>query len=436
MTNPENSLNQQPGKRQYWLIAAVIMLGSILAFFILRPATPDTQSEHGKAAKPDHAASEHSHNDAHEAGPDANDQDKEHAAEISLSRAQLAAQHITLEVVKTGSISAITRLPARLLVNADQQAHVSAGFAGRVQQVFVQTGQQVKAGQALASVLVPELIDLQTNLQVLQSQLQLAKSTYTQEKQLWQQGISAQQDYLQAQNAYTQARIAVQAAQSRLKAYGASASSQGRFTLKAPLSGVISSKDLVVGESIQASEQLFVIDQLSQLWLEFVVPDTLINAINSSEYLTVEVARAGQLQADRARLISLAPSADLQTGRMVARAVLDNPQQKLRPNMQVVVQVPQASSETPDGLMIQAAAVQHIDQQAVVFVASPNAASTSNNKKDQVHFVPHPVQLGQKSNDQQWVEVRSGLQAGEQYAAQGSFILKSELEKGEAAHEH
>jgi cobalt-zinc-cadmium efflux system membrane fusion protein len=121
---------------------------------------------------------------------------------------------------------------------------------------------------------------------------------------------------------------------------------------------------------------------------------------------------------------------------MVARAVLDNPQQKLRPNMQVVVQVSQASSEAPDGLMIQAAAVQQVEQQDVVFVASPVQDDEPKSTPAKLHFVPHPVQIGQKSDDQQWIEVRSGLQAGEQYAAQGSFILKSELEKGEAAHEH
>ena len=435
MTNPENFLNRQLGKRQYWLIAAVIVLGSILAFFILRPASTTGQKEQGEPVM-----------QAHAAGPDEDqdeNHDENHKTEISLSPAQLAAQHITLDVVKTGSITATTRLPARLLVNADQQAHVSAGFAGRVEQVFVQTGQQVKAGQALASLLVPELIDLQTNLHVLQAQLQLAKSTYTQEKQLWQQGISAKQDYLQAQNAYTQASIAVQAAQSRLKAYGASASSQGRFILKSPLSGVISGKDLVVGESIQASEQLFVIDQLNQLCLEFAVPDQLINAINPDERLTVEVNGSGT-QTYRARLISLAPSADVQTGRMLARAVLNNPQQQLRPNMQVVVQVPQAGNNTT-GLMVQTAAIQQIDQQDVVFVASRKMSTGDHSQDqahtDQLHFVPRPVQLGQKSNDQQsndqqWVEIRAGLQAGEQYAAQGSFILKSELEKGEAAHEH
>ena len=57
-------------------------------------------------------------------------------------------------------------------------------------------------------------------------------------------------------------------------------------------------------------------------------------------------------------------------------------------------------------------------------------------QKGQVHLKAQPVQLGQASNDAQWVEVILGLTAGQRYVNQGSFVLKSELEKGEADHAH
>ncbi|MCW7438275.1 cobalt-zinc-cadmium resistance protein [Escherichia coli] len=46
---------------------------------------------------------------------------------------------------------------------------------------------------------------------------------------------------------------------------------------------------------------------------------------------------------------------------------------------------------------------------------------------------PQPVKLGQSSGDSQWIEVVNGLNQGQKYAAQGSFLLKSEMEKGEAS---
>jgi cobalt-zinc-cadmium efflux system membrane fusion protein len=49
-------------------------------------------------------------------------------------------------------------------------------------------------------------------------------------------------------------------------------------------------------------------------------------------------------------------------------------------------------------------------------------------------FIPSPIEIG-KSNSE-WVEVLSGLEPEETYVSEGSFLLKAELAKSEAAHEH
>ena len=46
------------------------------------------------------------------------------------------------------------------------------------------------------------------------------------------------------------------------------------------------------------------------------------------------------------------------------------------------------------------------------------------------------MSIAQSATQSQWIEVTSGLAQGQQYVANGSFLLKSELEKGEASHEH
>jgi cobalt-zinc-cadmium efflux system membrane fusion protein len=438
-------------KHQMILIGLVLLLGIIGAIFILLPSAEPTHDEHGhdkdshvSEQTQEHGESGHT-NAEHTDSENSNSEKLATAAHseseegVTLTQAQLAAQDIQLAEAKSGTVSSMIRIPARLSVNTDQQAHVSAGFAGRVEQVYVHTGLMVTRGQALASLLVPELVDLQSNLNMLQAQLALAQQTYQREKQLWQQGISAQQDYLQAENALQQARITVDAAQSRLQAYGADRQSRGRFVVKSPMSGVISAKDLVVGESIQSTEQLFIIDNLQQLWVEFTVPDALLDSLQIGSPITVETSNANRQQA---RLTQLNPMADLQTGRLVARASLQNPQQRLKPNMPVFVQIQQIPAQavnrqdlSTQPVMIRAEAVQQLGTQSVVFVAD-QSISQSNKPTDAIHFVAQPVQLGTKSTDQQWVQVLSGLKVGTRYAAVGSFILLSELQKGEAAHEH
>ncbi|EOX5197603.1 hypothetical protein ACPST3_005412, partial [Escherichia coli] len=79
-------------------------------------------------------------------------------------------------------------------------------------------------------------------------------------------------------------------------------------------------------------------------------------------------------------------------------------------------------------LRVLKSAVQNVDGKDVVFVATQHG--------QKVEFTPQPVKLGQSSGDSQWIEVVNGLNQGQKYAAQGSFLLKSEMEKGEASHEH
>jgi cobalt-zinc-cadmium efflux system membrane fusion protein len=254
---------------------------------------------------------------------------------LSLSSQQMVEYGIQLAQASRGEVAQSQSYPAKLVVNTDQQAHVTASFPGRVEQVAVALGQQVRKGQALASVFVPELVDQQANLSIAQENLKLAQQDYLREKQLLEQGISARQDYQRAYNAYRQAQISVQATQTRLSAMGASAGSRGRYVITAPLSGVISQKDVVVGEQVQPEKQLFTIDQLDQLWIEFILPSTGNLNIQPNQEIQFKSLQTGNTF--KAQIQSLTAEADSQTGRLQVRAKVMTSAKELRPNLMVNV---------------------------------------------------------------------------------------------------
>ncbi|NNP72721.1 efflux transporter periplasmic adaptor subunit [Acinetobacter defluvii] len=425
MHNQKN-LNKQAGKiSQAVLIVIAIVTTVVLAAVILwLNKSAAKTDEHGHAEG--HSEQEaHAHVEGEEEHAHAEDEHAkdEHAEAITLTAQQLVEQGVKLATVEHGAVRQQAKYPAKLTVNTDQQAHVSPSFNGHVEAVYVQLGQSVKKGQVLATLLVPDLVDQQANLKLEQSNLALAKQDYERERQLWQQGISAKQDYQRAYNAYQQAQIQVQAAQSRLNAYGAASSSRGQFQLKAPISGVISKKDLVVGENVQLADQLFVIDQLNQLWLEFIVPHADIQRFSPNSQIEFESLQSGTRF--KAEIQSLNTEADAQTGRLQVRAKVLSQAAELKPNLMVNVLLQQGSAQ---GIRIQKSAVQQVEGQNVVFVAATQGKN--------IEFSAQPVQLNTELNDPEWVNVLSGLKVGQQYAAQGSFLLKSELEKGEATHEH
>lgn len=357
-------------------------------------------------------------------------EEHEHAEEegekpLMLTAQQMQEQNLKIEQAEVGEIPQLQTYPAKLVVNTDRQAHVSPSFSGRVEAVYVELGQQVKKGQALASLLVPDLVDQQANLQIAQSNLDLTRQDYERERSLWSQGISAKQDYQRAYNAYQQAQIQVKAARSRLSAFGAGSGSGGRYTLTAPIAGTVSNKDIVVGENVQLADQLFIINQLDQLWLEFILPSTANINVQPNQQIEFKSLQTGNVFT--AQVQSLTTEADAQTGRLQVRAKVLANNSELRPNLMVNVEL-NSSGTTQKVTRVKAQAIQQVEGKDVIF--TPKMVKTG------FEFEPVTVQLGQRSKDGQWVEVIKGINPSQRYVAEGSFLLKSELEKGEAEHGH
>lgn len=406
---------KQNGKISQSLMIVVLILITVLVSLVIWLSSKKTESEgHGH----DEGNAEHSDEDSSEEG---------HAeeGEIQLTSQQMVEQGLKVAVASTGLVEKLTTLPGKLVVNTDQQAHISPNFSGHVEQVNVALGQSVQKGQTLAVLIVPELIDQQANLRMAQVNLDLARKDYQREQQLWSQGISAKQDYQRAENAYRQAQITVQSSQARLNALGASGNNNGRFLIKAPISGVISKKDIVVGENVQLADQLFVIENLKDLWLEFNLPNTSNIHLQAGQILNFKTN--GSDQNYQAKVQTLNSQADLQTGRLQVRAKVTTQADVLRPNVLVNVFVTDAQAKT--ALRVQKKALQQVEGKPVVFVIE-------SEEKGLVHLKAQPIEVGVSSQDGQWLEVISGLTEGQKYIADGSFLLKSELEKDEAGHGH
>ena len=406
---------KQNGKISQSLMIVVLILITVLVSLAIWLSSKKTESEgrgydEGNAEQSDKDSSEEGHAEE---------------GEIQLTSQQMVEQGLKVAVASTGLVEKLTTLPGKLVVNTDQQAHISPNFSGYIEQVNVALGQSVQKGQTLAVLILPELIDQQANLRMAQANLDLARKDYQREQQLWSQGISAKQDYQRAENAYRQAQITVQSSQARLNALSASGNNNGRFLIKAPISGVISKKDIVVGENVQLADQLFVIENLKDLWLEFNLPNTSNIQLQVGQILNFKTN--GSDQNYQAKVQTLNPEADLQTGRLQVRAKVTTQADVLRPNVLVNVFVTDAQAKT--ALRVQKKALQQVEGKPVVFVIE-------SEEKGLVHLKAQPIEVGVSSQDGQWLEVISGLTEGQKYIADGSFLLKSELEKDEAGHGH
>lgn len=405
----------------YWRYLMAAVAGALLFFglqTVWRPAGP------ASAAAAHEQDAEHAHDgaaedDAAEAGHGA------HA--LRLTSAQLAANGIGLQTARVTDWQTVLRLPGQLQLDADREARLLSPVAGRVSTVRAQVGEKLAAGAVLATIDSAELAAANADWLAARERRALAAAAFGREESLWQKKISAEQDYLQARKELAEARIAENRALQALLALGVSeqdaralkdSSALSRYTLRAPLAGTVLERPVVRGETVSPEKLLFRMADLSVLWMELAVPVADLAGIRRGQRVYVSESRSG-VQGE-GRVLFVQPELAVASRTGVVRVALDNAQGQWRPGMFVNAELRRTAQEQV--LSVPESALQTLDGKRVVFVADADGLEARE------------LRLGRRAGGR--VEVLAGLEAGERYAATGSFVLKAEQEKSEAEHEH
>jgi len=343
-----------------------------------------------------------------------------HAEEglILMSAQQMQAAGITVAQAAAASIAQTVQLPGEVRFNEDLTAHIVPRTPGVAESVSADLGQHVKKGQVLAVISSTVLADLRSAALAAQKRLGLAQLTYQRELKLWQDKISAEQDYLQAQAALREAEIEAQTAKSKLSALGAGEAdgALNRYVLRAPFDGVVVEKHIAQGEAVKEDANVFLLSDLSSVWVEVVVTPNDLDAVRVGETVTITSSANGT--STTGKLSYVGNLLGEQTRSAKARVVIANPNLAWRPGLFVNAVMARGEKNAP--VTVAADAVQSIDGKSVVFI------------KTEKGFKAQAVKTG--ASDGKLTEIVEGLSPGTPYAASGSFVLKAEQGKKETDH--
>ncbi|SPS01110.1 efflux RND transporter periplasmic adaptor subunit [Cupriavidus taiwanensis] len=420
-------------KQQRAAVVAILvagLLGGAAILFTGKGGSATGEDAHGHAEHGDEHGHEHgkegdkagAHADASAPAAQPQAEGKPHV--IALTPAQIEQAGIGMATAAAAALRSSVDFPGEIRFNDDRTAHVVPRVAGVAQAVPANLGQAVRKGEVLALIASTTVAEQRSELLAAQKREALARATYAREKTLWQEKISAEQDYQQARTALEEAQIAVQNARQKLTAIGAAerggagGGALNQFALRAPFDGIVVEKHLSLGEAVKEDASVFTVSDLGSVWAEFVVSARDLDRVRVGEAVTVR-SSASATQAE-GKVSYVGALLGEQTRTAKARVTLANPGTAWRPGLFVTVSVLGAPVQVP--VTVAADAVQQVDGQSVVFVAVPDG------------FAVQPVKTGR--SDGKLVEVTQGLQAGARYAAANSFILKSELGKASAGHEH
>lgn len=338
---------------------------------------------------------------------------------------ELKSAGVVIEQVGPVLMKNVIELPAQLALNADKTAHVVPRLAGVVAEVRKNLGDRVARGEIMAVLSSGDLATAKQAYIESRQRLELARISAQREETLWKKKISPEEDYLIKKQALAEAQLNYQASAQRLAALGVPASQMSagrsdlaRYELRAPLSGVVIAKNVTVGEAVTGTETIFTVADLSTVWVDITVPPSQLSAIRTGQPVLVHVDEQDLQVAGRVTYVESFVGAETRSLR--ARVVIPNPTGALRPGLFVKVHLTQ--NEAMVAMAVKAEALQTFRDWDVVFVKVGNV------------FEARPLELGRREGE--WVEVLSGLTPGQSYASKNSFVVKADVMKSGAGHDH
>ena len=295
---------------------------------------------------------------------------------------------VKTEVVRRGPLTFAQTFPANVSYNEYQFVIMQARAAGFVDKVWPLTvGDKVKKGAPLLELTIPDWVEAQ-------SEYLLLKET----------GGTA----TQGEGILERLRLAGMP-DADIRRLVATRKIQTRFTLTAPIDGVITAFDLRAGMNIAKDNVVAKIQGIDPVWITAAVPESIAWLIKDTSQFSLTIP-ARPDKSFTLRKWTLLPSADATTRTLQLRLEVENPDEALKPGMNAWLNLKTASE--PMLLIPSKALIDSGSEQRVITVDGEG------------RFVPKMVSVFQAS--QGVTAIRSGLDEGEKVVASGLFLIDSE----------
>ena len=305
----------------------------------------------------------------------------------------------TVEVTKR-SIKQELRAVGKVAEAENQQSTISARIGGRLDKLQIRfTGENVRKGQAVASIYSPEVVTSAEEYRLALDNLQKLKGNAL-------------------PDATEQAKQLVAASKRRLELWGLSqeqlseierGGSNTHITIFSTTSGTVTDRKVTEGQYVKEGDVLFVLSDLSRVWVLAEIYESDLPSIRIGEAAELEVEGAGRKLQGRVNFID--PIVNPQTRTTPIRIEVTNLGMQLRPGM--FVQVLFKRSPQTGVLSVPRTAVVDTGMHKIVYVAKGNGS-----------YEGRGIETGPAGDD--FYPVQSGLKQGERVVTQGAFLIDSQ----------
>ena len=345
------------------------------------------------------------------------------SAELSESLSRPANINVVTKTLGAEDIYSVSDFPAR--INAVKTAQIRPQVGGIIQKRLFRQGSEIREGQALFQI---DAAPFAADVEMANAALARAKATYQQMSsrayrfsQLQKNAAISQQDLDDAKAASAQAAADLAEATASLNRKKLDLN---YATVKAPISGRVDQEFVTEGALVSPgdTQAMAVIQQLDRVYVDARVPSQALRSLRlsnepqpagQSDTTAVVLDDEGKPYDTPAHLLFSGMSVNDETGDVVLRAEVENPQRTLLPGMFVKLRITRLIQKA--GLAIPEQAISRAEGKTTVWIVG------QDNKAKRVE-----IQTGEQTA--KGITVTAGLKVGDKIVIEGQDKLRAGAE--------